>query len=115
MPHPSEMVHGAREAQDARVGKIFAARGQLQLLLMNRWSDGDDDKALAWSHAYRCAFRAVFPPHTEPGEQKFLVLEKMDVFSRSGAAEGEQILKDVQNMLDQYLREHPEMRVDVAN
>lgn len=113
MPHPLESP--ASSVQDTRIEKILGARNQLQFLLMQRWGSGDETKALEWSEAYRHAFRALFPPHTAPGERKFLVLEKMGAFSRSGAAEGEQILKDVQNMLDQYLREHPEMRVDKAS
>lgn len=113
MSDSSESFHQeAHEHQDPRIGKIFGARGQLQMLLMNRWGGGDDAKALEWSDAYRRAFREVFPPHTEPGENKFLVLEKMHAFVHS---DGDRVLAEVQASLDEYLREHPEARVDTVS
>ena len=114
MPHPSEVLPSP-DNQDPRIREILGARNQLQFLLMQRWGSGDETKALEWSEAYSRVFREVFPPHIASGERRFLALEKMDAFSRSGAMEGEQILKDVQDMLDEYLREHPEMRVDTVN
>lgn len=94
------------EVVDPRIEKTLDARNHLQMLLMQKWSGGDDAKAVEWSEKYSEVFEGVFPPHTEPGEKKFLILQKMQEYVASDAEVGNEILEKIQANLDACLPEH---------